>query len=321
MVSKVLTLVCYPEILLSDKKEKEDAMNKKIIKDLYEIFERYSETVETLKRVPEIIMTYCTEVCHFLYWRADCNYQFCDSNRATSQDNRTYLKDLKRFNPQEVCDPALPTLRPSLPLRQLTDVPKNNPTYNLPDIWNAQRANIWLDGEQQRQLEVVIDQQLQSCLGMVGWAVNWIRSAALVRFLLHTGMYSVEVRVLRLGDIHLGETRGVVQVRGRRERRVPLDGPTCAALRIWLTVRPEGEADWLWLEGNKREARLLSEHGIWRACRRIAQMAGLDPEAISPRILRNTCAHNLLVAGESLRVVKRLLKFSTNKIVMRYLQN
>jgi site-specific recombinase XerD len=51
----------------------------------------------------------------------------------------------------------------------------------------------------------------------------------------------------------------------------------------------------------------------------MVQLAGLDPEAVSPRILRNTCAHNLLVAGESPRVVKRLMKFSAIKIAERYL--
>jgi integrase/recombinase XerD len=300
-------------------KEEDDAMDKKMEKDFNEIFERYIETFPTLECPPEIISAYCAEVRRFLYWRSECGYQSCDYSRVSSRDIKTYLNDLKRSNPQEAYNRAQAALQSFLAFWHWIDGPKNNPPRTIPNVWNAQRAKIWLDGEQQRQLEVVIDQQLQTHLRMVAWKVNWIRSAVLVRFLLHTGMHSVEVRALRLGDIRLGDTRGVVQVGGRRERRVPLDGPTCAALRMWLTVRPEGEADWLWLEGNKREAHLLSEHGIWRACRRMAQLAGLDPEVISPRILRNTCAHNLLVAGESARVVKRLLKFTRTKNILGYI--
>ena len=196
---------------------------------------------------------------------------------------------------------------------------KSIPTWEIPKGWEAQKGTYWLDGEQQWLIESVIDQQLRRPMEMVAWQVSRVRSAVLIRFLLHTGMHLVETRSLHLGDIRLGEKRGVVQVRGRRERRIPLDGPTCAALRIWLTFRPDGKDDFLWLEGNEGEAHPLSERAIWRACRRIVQLAGLDPEVISPRILRNTCAHNLLAAGESPRIVGRMLKLSTIQSVLNYL--
>ena len=294
-------------------------MHEKLEKDLDMILELYTDILQDQKRSPEIISTYRAEVSRFFAWWGQRGQQLWGSRRVTSQDIQAYLNDLTRLHPPAACNRALAALRSFFAFRYWMEGPENNPTQRIPNLWDAQKANSWLDGEQQRQLEAAIDQELQTPLDMRAWPVNWLRSAVLVRILLHTGMHSVEVRVLRLGDIRLGVMRGVVHVCGMRERRVPLDGPTCAALRVWISVRPDQEADWLWLKGDRLDAHLLSGRAIWRACRRMAQLAGLDPQAVSPRILRNTCAHNLLVAGESPRVVRRLLKFSSLKIPLRYL--
>jgi site-specific recombinase XerD len=287
--------------------------------DLHEILEIQTEILRDHKCAPESIPAYSAEVRRFFNWRAECGYRPSGFQLVTSFDIKAYLNNHKRFNLPIARNRALAALLSFFPLCYRIGGHKTTPTRTIPNASNPQKPNYWLDGEQQWQLEEAIDQLLQTPLDMIAWQVNRVRSAVLVRFLLHTGMHSVEVRSLRLGDIRLGASCGVVHVRGKRERRVPLDGLTCAALRVWLTVRPEGKDDRLWLEEDRGEALQLSERAIWRACRRMVQLAGLDPEAISPRILRNTCAHNLLVAGESPRVVKRLMKFSTTKMAERYL--
>lgn len=287
--------------------------------DLDEILEIQTEILQNQKCAPEIISAYITEVRRFFFWRVEHVNQTTGLQKVTNRDINAYLNDHIRFNSRIARNRTMVTLRSFFAMWHRIDRSLNNPTRKIPNASDVQKANYWLDGEQQRQLEGVIDQQLQTPPDMIAWSVNRVRYAVLVRFLLHTGMHSVEVRALRLGDIRLGASYGVVHVHGKRERRVPLDGSTCAALRVWLTIRPEGKDDRLWLEEDKGEAHLLSERAIWRACRRMVQLAGLDPEAVSPRILRNTCAHNLLVAGESPRVVKRLMKVSAIKIAERYL--
>jgi integrase/recombinase XerD len=294
-------------------------MEERTEKYLEKILELYTDILQDQKRSLETISDYNAEIRRFFSWWAERGHQPFGSARVARQDIKAYLNDLERSNPPAACNRALAALRLFFAFCYWIHEPENNPTRTIPNLWDAQKASSWLDTEQQRQLEGVIDQQLQMPLIMAARPVRWVRSAVLVRFLLHTGMYSVEVRTLRLGDIRLGATRGVVYVRGRRERRLPLDSPTCAALRFWLTIRPGGEDGWLWWEGDRSEACQLSRRTIWRACRRMAQLAGLDPEVVSPRILRNTCAHNLLEAGESPRVVRRLLQFSSSKIPLRYL--
>jgi len=294
-------------------------MNSKLEKGIDEYLELFAKALRNKNSTPEIISVYCDTVRHYFSWCGERGYQPAGSRWITSLDIESYLKDYLRSIPQVACNRVLSALRSFQTIGNYSPGFENNPTLSIPIVWDSQNTNSWLDAEQQQQLEAAIDQQLQTSQTLVAWRTSRVRSAVLVRFLLHTGLHLVEVQSLRMGDIRLGQTRGVLQVRGRRERRLPLDVPTCTALRVWLTVRPTGEGDWLWLERDRGDALQISERTIWRACRRITQMAGLNPEIVSPRILRNTCAHNLLAAGESPRVVRRLLKFSTTKVVLRYL--
>jgi len=294
-------------------------MDSKLEKGIEEYLELFAKALRNKKFTPEIISVYCDEVRRYFSWYGERGYQPVGFLWITSLDIESYLNDFNRSNPLAACNRVLIALRSFQAIWNNSTGLENHPTLTIPFVWDSQNTNSWLDAEQQRQLEAAIDQQLQNSQTLVAWRASRVRSAVLVRFLLHTGLHTVEVRALSLGDIHLGETRGVLHVRGRRERRLPLDGPTCTALRAWLTVRPVGKYDGLWLEGDRGEACKMSVRAIWRACRRMVQMAGLDPEIVSPRILRNTCAHNLLAAGESPRVVRRLLKLSSTNTVLRYL--
>jgi site-specific recombinase XerD len=285
--------------------------------DLKEVLDLYTDILLDQKRSPEIISTYCAEVSRFFYWWAERGHMVYGSQRVSREDIKAYLNDLNQSVHPAACNRALAALRAFFAF-WLNDAPENNPTRTIPKVWDDLKANSWLDAEQQHQLESAIDQQLQMPLDTVYWQVRWVRAAALARLLLHTGMHAVEARLLCLGDLHLGESLGMVHVRGKRERRLQLDGPTCAALRAWLAVRPNVDQDWLWLEMYRGKPQALSVRGVWRACWRMANLAGLDSEAVSPRILRHTCAHNLLAAGESPRLVTRLLIFDSIEITLRY---
>jgi site-specific recombinase XerD len=297
----------------------EELMTERMERKLDETLKRYTGFLKNRQLSQEIISIHCAEIRHYFSWRAEGGNLPYGSGRLTSMDFKAYINQSKKVNPRIVGNRVLPALRSFLAFNQKINNYGANLSNLIPNHLENQKAKCWLDGEQQQQLERAIDRQLQTPLYKIAWSINWIRSAVLVRFLLHTGMHSVELRALRLGDIRLGDLTGVVHVHGSRERRMPLDGAACDALRHWLNIRPDGEEDWLWLEMCHNEARLISERAIWRACRRIVHLAGLEPGSISPRILRNTCAHNLLVSGESPRVVGRLLKFPTSRDLLRFL--
>jgi site-specific recombinase XerD len=300
-----------------DYSKEEEEMQENMDPELCRVIELYTDTLKK-KWTVEIIAATCAEVHSFFSWQAESGYLPSDSRQLTNQCIRAYLEDDKNLDRSAACNRTIAVLRSFYSFWDRIDGCEKDMNRMIPNRKEAQKVTSWLDGDQQRLLEGAIDQQLQANQFMTAWRVNWIRSAVLVRLLLHTGMYLEEIRALTLADIRLGESRGVLQVRGRRERCLPLDGPTCTGLGVWLTVRPCGQEAWLWLEGEGGDAHLLSERAIRRACRRMVRLAGLDPTRVSPRILRNTCAHNLLIAGESLQMVRCLLRVSTQN-VLRYL--
>jgi site-specific recombinase XerD len=301
-----------------DYSKEEEEMQEKMDQELYRVIELYTGTLRGKMWTAEIIAASCAEVHRFFSWQAESGYLPSGSRLLTNQCIRAFLEDDKNLDRSAARNRTIAVLRSFYLFWDRIDGRENNMRWMIPNRREAQKTSSWLDGDQQRLLEGAIDQQLEANQFMTAWRVNWIRSAVLVRLLLHTGMYLEEIRTLTLGDIRLGDSRGMVQVRGRRERCLPVDGPTCTGLGVWLTVRPEGQTDWLWLEGEGGDAHLLSERAIWRACRRMVQLAGLDPIRVSPRILRNTCAHNLLLAGESLQMVRCLMRVSTQN-GLRYL--
>jgi len=285
-----------------------------------EKMEIFTEYLRDKNRPPEEIPTDCTEVRRFWLWWKERGLPLFGPTLVTREDVLTYLKVLRQSFPPAACNRALTALRFFFVFEYWFYEPENNPTRSIPNLWDAEKAYSWLEAEEQRQLEAAIDRQFEAPVDLVAWQANWVRAAALVRLLLHTGMHAVEARKLSLVDLQLGETRGVVQVRGKGERHLPLDSPTCAALRAWLAIRAlqaDGEG-WLWFEPNREAPHVLSVRGIGRACSRMASLADLDPEIVSPRILRNTCAHNLLSAGESPRLVARLLRFKSVDSALRY---
>ena len=294
-------------------------MDEQFEKDWDFALELLTGMLEDEKVPPEMRSVYCEDVRRFLVWWGEQGNPIYGRPYVSRKDVINYLHELERSLFAAELNRTLRALRFFFSFHYGFIKPEESPTWRIPNFWDGAKAYSWLDEEQQRQLEAAIDQHLHASLDTVFWQANWVRAAALVRFLLHTGLQSTEAQVVHVADIYWGEKTGMVHIRGKRERHVPLDNPTCVGLRTWLAIRPAVSQDWLWLELEKGAPHALSGQGVQRACRRIAQLADLDPDLISPHVLRNTCIYNLAKAGESTRVIKRLLRLKSIDTILRFL--
>ncbi len=140
------------------------------------------------------------------------------------------------------------------------------------------------------------------------------RDRAILEVLYGTGLRISELVGLSLGDLdlHDGWLRAVGK--GDKERVVPLLGAAADALGDWLTLDGRGEmlperprrrddADAVFL--NQRGGR-LSRQGAWLVVRRHGDAAGLG-DALTPHVLRHSCATHLLDHGADIRAVQELL--------------
>jgi len=157
-----------------------------------------------------------------------------------------------------------------------------------------------------------------------------IRDQALVYLLVQAGLRAAELTGLQVGDLELGERKGIVQVRagkGRKARTVPLPKDVRQCLRAYLDQRAEQDGREPAATGPLFPAQRgsaighpLSTQGVLRAVKKYARLAGLD-EKVTPHTLRHTFATATLeTSGHDLRLVQHLLGHSRIETTARYLK-
>ena len=187
----------------------------------------------------------------------------------------------------------------------------HDPTGNVHAVPQTNPGPRYLDKKEQYALQRAIEKDMQ--LAKMRYPKRWVsrqRDAAMVVFLLHTGLRLSEVLTLQLGDVQLAERKGQVLVRqgkGGRMRTVPLNVQARKAMQEWLAVRPgNGSHIWVQVEGEPSDG--LSNRSVQRVLMRIGQDAGL--EHLTPHVLRHTFAKNLVDSGVGLEKVAALLGHS-----------
>ncbi|MFT7060449.1 MAG: integrase/recombinase XerD, partial [Pseudorhodobacter sp.] len=145
--------------------------------------------------------------------------------------------------------------------------------------------------------------------------VERLRNCTMVELLYATGM-----RVSELVELPVAAARGnpamiLVRGKGEKERMVPLAPPAKRALAAWLIARDALE-DAAVKTGAKRSKFLFAGRGaaghitrqsFFLLLKQIAIQAGLDPEKVTPHVLRHAFATHLLAGGADLRVIQTLL--------------
>jgi len=138
-----------------------------------------------------------------------------------------------------------------------------------------------------------------------------LRDRAMLEVLYGAGLRVTELVALPLGA--LDSRAGVLRVfgKGRRERLVPLGEPALAAIGAYLergrpallrTGRLETDAMFL-----SRRGGAMTRQNFFSRLRRLAGIAGIPSDRISPHVLRHAFATDLLEGGADLRSVQAML--------------
>ncbi|MEQ8824200.1 MAG: site-specific tyrosine recombinase XerD [Filomicrobium sp.] len=120
-----------------------------------------------------------------------------------------------------------------------------------------------------------------------------------------------------------------VKGKGGRERMVPLSGPALDALQDYLSLGETAGDDLAptvatrWLFPSKSAQGHLTRQRFAQDLKDLCESAGIDPERVSPHVLRHAFASHLLDRGADLRAVQQLLghaDISTTEIYTHVLQ-
>jgi len=149
-----------------------------------------------------------------------------------------------------------------------------------------------------------------------------LRFNCLLEMLYATGMRVSELvslpRSVLRGDKRLLTIKG----KGGRERLVPLNPSAREALEKFLAISGRHDNS-NWLFAARSAEGHVTRQAFARELKDVAAEAGLDPEMVSPHVLRHAFASHLLDRGADLRAVQQLLghaDISTTEIYTHVLQ-
>ena len=136
------------------------------------------------------------------------------------------------------------------------------------------------------------------------------RLVCLVELLYATGLRISELVTLPVAAAQRDPRFLVITGKGGKERVVPLSEPSRAALAAYINCRDRfltASRPSRWLFPSRGRAGHLSRQRAGQLLKELAVKSGLDPERLSPHVLRHAFASHLLDHGADLRSVQQML--------------
>jgi integrase/recombinase XerD len=156
-----------------------------------------------------------------------------------------------------------------------------------------------------------------------------LRLTALLEILYATGMRVSELVELPRSVLNGDERVLTIRGKGGRERLVPLNPAALEALNRYLAIGEHGEhglspmLKTRYLFPSRGAEGHLTRQRLAQELKQLALETGIDPERISPHVLRHAFASHLLDRGADLRAVQQLLghaDISTTQIYTHVLE-
>jgi integrase/recombinase XerD len=139
-----------------------------------------------------------------------------------------------------------------------------------------------------------------------------LRLACMVELLYASGLRVSELLALPVAALARDPAFLTVKGKGGKSRLAPLNGAAREAVKAYLPVRAQflasGAKDSPWLFPSTRGAGgRLTPRRLGQLLDEAAADAGIDPEKVSPHVLRHAFATHLLEGGADLRAVQTFL--------------
>jgi integrase/recombinase XerD len=140
-------------------------------------------------------------------------------------------------------------------------------------------------------------------------AARALRLYCLIELVYATGLRVSELVALPLAAATTRDQFLIIRGKGGRERLVPLSEPARQAMSDWLAAvqAAGGRQGGQWLFATHAGGGHLTRQHFAVELKGLAAAAGLDPQAVSPHVLRHAFASHLLAGGADLRTVQQLL--------------
>jgi integrase/recombinase XerD len=140
---------------------------------------------------------------------------------------------------------------------------------------------------------------------------------AALELLYATGMRVSELLALPRAALGAKAEVMIIKGKGGKERMVPLSTAARAAADALLAATDVATAS-RWLFPGRNPKMPLTRQAFFLLLKQIALEAGLDPERVSPHVLRHSFASHMLARGADLRSLQMLLGHADISTVQIY---
>ena len=154
-----------------------------------------------------------------------------------------------------------------------------------------------------------VEQLLQTAHTMPKQRADKMRLTCLMDLLYATGMRVTELVSLPVAAVRGNPDMILVRGKGGKERMVPLSPGARDAVILWLSLRDQDEAytKSTFLFPSRGKQGHLTRIWFFQQIKKLALMAGVNAEKVTPHSLRHAFATHLLAGGADLRSIQTLL--------------
>lgn len=146
-------------------------------------------------------------------------------------------------------------------------------------------------------------EEIEALISSAGDTRNAIRLYAMIELLYASGLRVSELCELPCTAI-LGN-KLLIHGKGAKERMVPMHDSAVRALNRWMQVRGNDTSKYVFPTYSKTGH--ITRDGFFKILKKCAVLAGIDPNRVSPHVLRHSFASHLLSGGANLRIIQTLL--------------
>ncbi|MBP3545008.1 MAG: site-specific tyrosine recombinase XerD [Alphaproteobacteria bacterium] len=164
-------------------------------------------------------------------------------------------------------------------------------------------ANLELPKRNRALPKFLTVEEIELLISSAGDVRNSLRLRAMIELLYASGLRVSELCELPMSGI-LGN-KLLIHGKGAKERLVPMHDAAIHALNKWIDAR--GDTDSKYVFPSNGKSGHITRDGFFKILKKCAILAGIDPNSVSPHVLRHSFASHLLAGGANLRAIQTML--------------
>lgn len=159
-------------------------------------------------------------------------------------------------------------------------------------------------------------------------SITGVRDLLILELLSTTGMRRAEICSIKIGDIIQTQGKYVINITGKgsKERLIVVSDSIVKIINKYMEMRGitlKDKDEWLLISHANRKSGTgqVSTSMVYRVVKKYAELAGIDPDTLSPHSLRHTFATQCIDMGMPIQDVQQLMGHSNSQTTMLYLHS